>query len=346
MSGTSLDGVDIADVLFTKEDNDWRFEVLHTKEYGYPNDLFLRLQDGVQLSSEELLLLSNDLGSFYGDLVNRFVEEFKLDRNDIDAVSSHGQTIFHQPEKSFTLQIGNGPQGAVKSGLKWVCDFRVKDIALGGQGAPLVPIGDFSLFGSQAESFLNLGGFANISYQKSDFIIAYDICPANLVLNKFAKIIANENFDKNGNLGKSGQLNENLLKALNNLDFYQTEPPKSLGVEWLEASFFPLIGDDFSVDNLTTVYHHIADQISENLMKSKKESVLVTGGGAKNQFLIELIQSKFIGGKVILPDVQIIDYKEAIIFAFLGALRLNNEVNILKSYTGASKDSCSGVVYF
>jgi anhydro-N-acetylmuramic acid kinase len=345
MSGTSLDGVDIADVVFTKDQIGWHFQLLNAETYPIEKKILQLLSHAVDLSSEDLIHLSSKLGVFYGEMVNQFIKEYKIDKTQISAVAAHGQTIFHQPQKGYTLQIGNGPEGAIKTGIKWICDFRTKDVALGGQGAPLVPMGDSLLFQDLADSFLNLGGFANVSFPHKKNIVAYDICPANIVLNDLTKKLMNKSYDENGQLGKKGQIDKELLMRLNKIPYYHQDPPKSLGTEWLETAFNPVLTKVTNNDTLTTIYHHIAEQISRVLKAANVQSVYVTGGGAKNTFLIDLIRSKFYVGEVIVPDLEIVDFKEAIVFAFLGVLRLNNETNILASYTGARKDSSSGIIH-
>ncbi len=345
MSGTSLDGVDMVDVSFKKENKNWRFTIHHSHEFSFEKELLQALKKAKELPAGELTALSAKLGRFYGELVNEFTEKYTIDKTLVDAVASHGQTVFHQPDKGYTLQIGNGPEGAVVSGLTWVCDFRTKDVALGGQGAPLVPIGDALLFGNEADSFLNLGGFANVSYQKNNETKAFDCCPANLILNHFSQRIAAKSYDRGGELGKSGVLDNALFESLNALPFYHESSPKSLGVEWLEDSFYPLLKGVPDDRALTTLYHHIGYQIAQVLCDIEAKSVYVTGGGAKNVFLMDCIRSRY-SGNIVLPSSTIIDFKEAIVFAFLGALRINGENNILASYTGAKKDTSSGVIHY
>lgn len=346
MSGTSLDGVDVADVMFTKSNGKWSYELINSKEYAFNSTLLSMLREASKLPLHDFFELSASLGLFYGELVNQFIEEKKLNKSDFDAVSSHGQTVFHQPEKGYTVQIGNGPEGSVKSGLKWVCDYRTKDVALGGQGAPLVPIGDYLLFKNQAEGFLNLGGFANISYFTMNEIVAHDICPANIVLNQITNKIIGKEYDHNGDLGKKGKVDLGLLEQLNSLSFYGQNPPKSLGTEWVDSCFLPCIKNEFDKNDLSTIYHHIGSQIGACLNQANLKSVLVTGGGAKNKFLMQLIRENYLNGELILPPDEMINFKEAIVFAFLGALRLNGDINIFSSYTGAMKDSCSGIIHY
>jgi anhydro-N-acetylmuramic acid kinase len=279
-----------------------------------------------------------------GNSVNQFIHKHKIDVHDIHSIASHGHTIFHQPEKGFTVQIGCGSTIALHTGINVVNDFRTKDVILGGQGAPLVPIGDFELFGNYATSFLNIGGFSNVSFQQNGKIVAFDCAPGNLPLNKLAHS-KGLSYDKNGEIARSGEINFFLLDLLNALPFYQESGPKSLGIEWLETHFYPLIKFDRDIENnLRTILEHEAYQIGTLLNAQQQESVLITGGGALNSFLIERI-SHYFNGKVHLPDRKIIEFKEAIIFAFLGALYAQNQPNCLQEVTGASRSVCGGVFH-
>jgi anhydro-N-acetylmuramic acid kinase len=217
-------------------------------------------------------------------------------------------------------------------------------VALGGQGAPLVPIGDFSLFSDKAESFLNVGGFTNISFKKDGKIVAYDISPGNLPLNKLANSKGLD-YDKNGELAKNGEINFFLLDLLNELDFYKNEGPKSLGTEWLEQNFYPLVKFDREIENnLRTLIEHISYQIAAVLNQENLKSVLISGGGALNGFLIERLKNYY-KGQIVIPKKEIIEFKEALIFAFLGVLFLENKPNCLSSVTGASRDVVGGVLH-
>jgi anhydro-N-acetylmuramic acid kinase len=342
MSGTSLDGLDIVDVLLKKEtSNKWSCDILHSKTVSYPNDLFSRLSSVVTSSALELALLNHDLGVYFGECVIHFMNEFQIDFMSIHAISSHGHTVFHQPEKGLTVQIGNGPELALTTGIKTVCDFRVQDVLLGGNGAPLVPVGDQLLFSSKAESFLNLGGFSNISFSKNGSVKAFDICPVNVVLNKLSELVG-KSYDAFGKMGRSGQIDLTILEELNNLSYYKQPAPKSLGVEWVSKNIAPIIKNDDGL--MTTFYEHVAIQLAAVLRENELKSVLVTGGGAKNTFLIERLKHHY-SGEIIIPDEELIDFKEAVVFALLGALRLSNEVNVWCSVTGARKDSISGVIH-
>ena len=342
MSGTSLDGLDIADVLLTKDNSlIWKYQLLNAKTISYPPALIERLANAVNYSALEITQLSHDLGLYFGLKVNDFIQEYGINKSDIDAISSHGHTVFHQPKNGITLQIGNGPELALATGIKTICDFRVRDVLLGGNGAPLVPVGDQLLFSSEAESFLNLGGFSNISFSKNDVVCAFDICPVNVVLNKLSEQVGKK-YDAFGALGRIGEIDLKALEELNNLPFYKEKAPKSLGVEWVSEFIHPILKDDLSL--ITTYYEHIAIQISTILNEHNLNSVFITGGGAKNSFLIERIKLHY-KGKIIIPNEMIIDFKEAIVFSLLGALRLSNEINVWCAVTGARKDSVSGVIH-
>lgn len=339
MSGTSLDGMDLVYVKFLK-DNYRYFEILHAETVKYSSQWKSTLQRSIHFPSQDLNLLNTEYGIYLGGIINQFIDKHEI--QNIDFIASHGHTVLHQPEKGITLQIGDGQVIARITKQKVVCDFRTQDVRLGGQGAPLVPIGDELLF-SNYDFCLNLGGFSNISYCKEGKRIAFDICPVNIVLNHYANKLGFE-YDEFGILATKGKLNSTLLAALNSLSYYSQSPPKSLGLEWVKETIFPLI-DDFETDDfaiLRTFVEHIAVQISRVIFKNN--SVLITGGGAFNSFLMDRIEiiSQM---KVLLPKKEIVDYKEALIFAFLGLLRVGDQVNCLSSVTGAQKDHSSGMIF-
>lgn len=345
MSGTSLDGLDIAHVSFknTSEEG-FVHHVLNTYQCALPADLREDILNVSELSPQNIFVLDKRLGQFYADTVNTFIEQKKIDKNRIDAVASHGQTIFHQPHNGFTVQIGCGTTLAYQTGLPVINDFRTKDVIAGGQGAPLVPIGDFELFKDSAEAFLNIGGFSNISCKENGIVKAFDVCPGNLPLNKLVHV-KGHSFDKDGEIARSGDINFFLLDLLNSLDYYQQEGPKSLGTEWLEEYFYPLLKFDKEIENnLRTVVEHIAIQLSNTLNRFDIKTVMVSGGGAKNKFLIERIRHYYIG-KIIVPDEITIEFKEAIIFALLGALYLDRKPNNIPSVTGAERPVCGGILH-
>ncbi len=342
MSGTSLDGLDIVLCDFFCENDKWSFNVLKADTYRYSNEWERKLSSAQDYNASEFIELHRKYGAYIGEKVRAFLEG----EASVDLIGSHGHTIFHKPDEDITFQIGCGAYIAANCGLPVISDFRTLDIAYGGQGAPLVPVGDKLLF-HDYDACINLGGFANISFQKDNRMIAYDICPINFVLNDLIGKISNESYDKGGETGKKGNVIKPLLDSLNAIPYYVQEGPKSLAREWIEQFFTPVINEypeEAILDVLHTCYHHMAMQIADIINTNRLQKVLVTGGGAFNDFLIELVSEK-IQGKIIIPDKQIIEFKEAIIFAFLGVLRTENTPNCLKTVTGAKKDNVGGSVY-
>ncbi|MUU79606.1 anhydro-N-acetylmuramic acid kinase [Winogradskyella sp. HL2-2] len=339
MSGTSLDGIDIIKVNFSLIDK-WMFNISDAKTVKYPKEWKIRLSQLVALNSDELKEIDLEYSSYLALVISNFIDEHNLQA--IDFIASHGHTALHQPERGLTYQIGNNQILADQLNQKVICDFRVQDVKFGGQGAPLVPIGDQLLF-SEFEYCLNLGGFANVSYRLNDVRIAFDICPVNIVLNYYVSKI-NLEYDDKGELASNGKINESLLAELNQLQFYIEEPPKSLGLEWVDINVIPLI-DSFKLqikDVLRTFIEHIAIQISK-ILNLKNSKVLVTGGGVYNEFLMHRIKY-YSHSKIIIPDNEIVEFKEALIFGLLGVLKERNEVNCLRSVTGANRDHSSGKI--
>jgi anhydro-N-acetylmuramic acid kinase len=344
MSGTSLDGLDIAHVSFEFQGDKIHYELQHAHTYRLDDTLLIQLHHATKMSAEQLFILDKQLGRFFADCVQLFINEKGLEKSQIDAIASHGQTIFHQPQNGFTHQIGCGSTIAFLTGIPVINDFRNLDVITGGQGAPLVPLGDFELFANEAESFLNLGGFANISFKKNNVIQAFDIAPANLPSNILMQQIG-ELFDRDGEKAKSGELNQSLLDSLNSLPFYASNGPKSLGTEWLNREYMPLFNQTDSLENLLRTHtEHVAFQVAHILNDESINSVYITGGGAKNAFFIERLSHHY-KGKCLIPSNQIIDFKEAIVFAFLGARYLRGETTNVPSVTGASKALCTGVFH-
>ncbi|AZB10588.1 anhydro-N-acetylmuramic acid kinase [Chryseobacterium sp. G0162] len=338
MSGTSLDGLDICLAEFEKKDK-WHFQILKAETLPYPADWENKLRNSIHLSVTDLLELHSDYGFYLGQKTKEFIEKHQLEH--IDLIASHGHTVFHQPQKKFTLQIGDGRAVKIETGIPVLYDFRSQDVLMKGNGAPLVPIGDELLF-SQYDACLNLGGFSNISLTSLGKRIAFDIAPVNIVLNHLAQQL-NESFDKNGDMARKGQINETLIAELNSLDFYQQLHPKSLGIEWCHQYIFPKLEGILPLEALATFTEHIAQQVSMVINENDIKDILITGGGAYNTFLIEKIKAKT-ESKIIIPEKEIIEYKEALIFAFMGVLKMNNEVNILSSATGSIADHCSGII--
>ena len=343
MSGTSLDGIDLAHVHFSILDGKWNFDIYETETVSYDNDWLNKLKTAIDFSEDQLKDLNKDYTVLLANSLKTFIKKHQLQK--LDAVCSHGHTILHQPQNGFTLQIGNLPEIANHCNQIVVCDFRVQDILLGGQGAPLVPIGDRILF-SEYDFCLNLGGFSNVSFEQNDTRIAFDITPVNTVLNFYANKLGFD-YDDRGKISKSGKINSDLLNALNALDYYQKPFPKSLGFEFVKETVLPLI-EEYNIpieDKLNTFTEHISFQIAIAL-PSKKGKLLATGGGAYNDFLIERLKFCLPELEIIITDKKTIEFKEALIFALLGVLKLRNEINVLASVTGAKHNHTSGVVYY
>ena len=341
MSGTSLDGVDIVYVKFTLNES-WRFKIINSKTYKYADSTVDMLSDISKKNLEEIKEIDDLYSKKLAKIINEFIEEFSI--NKIDFVSSHGHTAIHDPSNLITYQMGNLSTLSTEINQKVICDFRVQDVKLGGEGAPLVPVGEKYLF-QEYDSFINLGGFANISNHKGESLIAYDICPVNIILNNLSKKIGKD-YDNKGSIASSGKLILNLYDQLQKLEYYQLDPPKSLGIEWVDKNMIPLINkySDYPIEDLlNTLSIHIANQISNNLKDIDK--ALITGGGAYNDYLIDIISSKS-DSEIIIPSKNIIEFKEALIFAFLGVLRYLNINNCYSSVTGASKDHCSGKIFY
>jgi anhydro-N-acetylmuramic acid kinase len=340
MSGTSLDGVDLVCCNFTCHDR-WEFEIIASSCIPYPVSWKKQLMDAFHLTSEQLKPVDVAYGEYLGSLLNQFILDFQLN---LQLIASHGHTIFHKPDEGFTLQIGNGQTIAKTTGIMVVNNFRQADIEKGGQGAPLVPVGDRLLFGDYGIC-LNIGGIANISFEKDYQRLAFDVCPANQVLNKLANE-AGLSFDGNGILARNGRLNLPLLEALNRLPYYISPYPKSLGREWVDDVFMPVINkfDDLLINKLNTACVHIASQIAEATNNIPKTKMLVTGGGAHNGFLMNCIR-KLTHHEIIIPDERLIDFKESVVFALLGLLRVLGQVNCYASVTGANEDSSTGDIY-
>ena len=342
MSGTSLDGVDLAHIRFAFKSGKWSFEILEAETIAYAHVWQLQLKDAVGFTSEKLEILNRDYTKLLGKIISDFISKYKIQY--IDAVCSHGHTVLHQPQNGITLQIGNLSEISTYSNQIVVCDFRVADVKLGGQGAPLVPIGDRILF-PEFDYCLNLGGFSNVSFEIAGNRIAFDICAVNTVLNFYANRLGLD-YDDKGKISASGLINDDLLAELNALEFYKKSFPKSLGFEFVKEIVSPLI-EKHQIpieDKLCTFTEHIAQQTALAL-PHKKGKMLVTGGGAYNDFLIGSMKQHLTEMEIVIPPQKILEFKEALIFGLLGVLRLRGEINVLASVTGATNDHSSGAIY-
>lgn len=338
MSGSSLDGLDLALVRLSNDHGRYHYQIEAAETLPYSQYWHDQLANAFLSTPEDLAPLDIEYGTYLGTLVKGFVEKHHAKP---DFVASHGHTVFHRPEQRFTLQIGNGQALADACGMTVVNDFRTEDVSKGGQGAPLVPIGDKLLF-TEYDICLNIGGIANLSYE-TDRRIAYDICIANQGLNWLAQREGMA-YDKDGMMARQGHINLQLLQALNDNAFYQQAPPKSLGREFFETFQKRMLDSYTTAEALATFVEHIAMQIARATDTLPKGKMLVTGGGALNSYLVERIQHHT-HHQVVVPDRTTVDYKEALIFALLGLLRLEGQTNVLCSVTGASTDSCSGKIW-
>jgi anhydro-N-acetylmuramic acid kinase len=351
MSGSSLDGLDIAFVEFTENAGKWAYELIGADCLPYEESWKTKLKQAVSLNAEDYQLLHVDYGHYIGQAVNRFIEQHQLNYK-ISLVTSHGHTTFHSPARKMTAQLGDGAAIAAETGLPVVSDLRAMDVALGGQGAPIVPIGEKMLLGDY-DYYLNLGGIANIS-ASGDSYIAFDVCPANRVLNMLASD-AEKEYDEDGRMASSGKVDLKLLEKLNELDYYKKPFPKSLANDFGTEVVYPMLRDAGCEiqDCLRTYIEHIAIQIKNavTLINSRLPTpdsrLLTTGGGAFNKFLIERIKAHLSPEKieVIVPDEKLVNYKEALIMAFIGVLRWRQEYNVLSSVSGSSRDSIGGALW-
>lgn len=339
MSGTSLDGVDLALCDFEEIDQSYHYKILKSTTIPYPKNISFKLSNALDFTGVELAEWDTKLAHFFAECVNNFLEgEIKP-----DYIASHGHTIFHAPEQKYTFQMGNGGVLAQLTNIPVICDFRSGDVALGGQGAPLVPAGDAYLF-SEYCATINLGGIANVSFQDvNGNRRGFDICPCNMVLNKLANSFG-EPFDDGGKIARKGNLNEDLLIWLNNLAFYKEKGARSLGAEWVNKNIFMYLKDHDAETFMRTFVEHIAIRISNTTNALQGDKILFTGGGVHNSFLMERIQ-ELSNKDCIIPDHQTVDFKEALLFAFLGFLYIHDKVNILESVTGASRNSIGGALY-
>lgn len=346
MSGTSMDGIDLVHCTFECQSGKWKYTVNATSTVEYDEKWRLRLSKLRTQSAYNFVRTDRYFGEYIGLLINDFLKKNNLKA---DLISSHGHTIFHQPENNITTQIGDGSAISAITGIPTVTNFRAMDVVLGGQGAPLVGIGDELLYG-EYDMCLNIGGFANISANSENKRVAYDICPANILLNRIAREFDIE-YDEDGKIAEQGKIDYDLLGELNEIDYYKLPYPKSLGREWINQSFWGIVRESKieKKDKMKTLVDHIAGQICSNIENLagdniEKTKVLVTGGGAHNPVLIDFIKNGT-DAEITVPDNTTIDYKEAIVFGLMGVLRVQNKINVKADFTGAGSDSVSGELH-
>jgi len=350
MSGSSLDGLDIAFVQLQENGGKWSYEILQADCYEYDDNWIKKLKNAVTLNALDYQLLHTEYGHYLGRQVNLFIENNNL-HHQVGLISSHGHTTFHMPGKLMTGQLGDGAAIASETLLPVVTDLRAMDVAFGGQGAPIVPIGEKLLLGDYTY-FLNLGGIANISANINDEFIAFDVCAANRVLN----MLAEEKglvFDEDGKLAAAGNINNELLQKLNALEYYKQPSPKSLANDFGIETVFPIIKQSSlsAEDAMRTYAEHIVVQINNAILSCRQWTVdsrlLATGGGAFNSFLVKRLQEALdeMNIEVIIPEENLIKYKEALIMALMGTLRWREEYNVLASVTGAKRNTIGGALW-
>lgn len=353
MSGSSLDGLDIAHCTFVFDEdfrlNHWQINAAICASFLPAWTERLRaLPNGTAL---DLAKCHADFGHYAGSLVRDFLKEHPQ-LPPTDYIASHGHTVFHVPSEKFTTQIGDGAAIAAVTNLPVIADFRTMDVALAGQGAPVAPIADRDLFPGH-DFYLNLGGIANISAfhrnQADGPIVAFDICACNAPMNALTQTIGLE-YDENGALAAKGSCVPTLEAMLDADDYFGKPAPKSLANQWvIEHATSPLLAFDASVeDRLATMVAHTSKQIAlsvERLRQREKLSVLVTGGGAFNTFLISELRKRLPQDSIVVPDTMAVKFKEAALMAYMGALRVLKQPNVMKSVTGATRDSIGGCIY-
>jgi len=334
-----MDGLDLALVRF-EHDGKWSFHVLGTGTTPFSAELLQTIEKAFSGNAFDLAFAHKTIGKAFGKMA---LDLLSVSSEKADLISSHGHTIFHQPELSMTFQAGSGAEIAAITGIDTVCDLRTTDISLGGQGAPLVPVGEKALFPDH-NLFLNLGGIANISIH-GEKTRAFDICHCNMILNTLA-VEVNKPFDENGDLARSGNIDQHLHDRLSQSMTVHEKGPHSIGREHFEGSLASLLEDIHlsTEDKLRTSVEVIATCIAEALNGQKGSTVMVTGGGAYNAFLIERIR-EISKATLFIPESTIVEFKEAIIFAFLGLLRSLNKPNCFKDVTGAKADNIGGAIY-
>lgn len=358
MSGSSLDGLDIAFCEFQIERknktevsvSEWKLTEAETVPFSQK---WIDRLLGLPAQNAQIYAQTDVYFGYYlGELVRDFLKKHQIKP---DAIASHGHTVFHNPEKRFTAQIGNGAAIAATVGIPVIHDFRTQDIALFGEGAPVAPIADKMLF-SGFDFYLNIGGIANISCEANGKFLAFDIGGANQILNALANL-ADLDYDEGGKLASAGTLNQTLFNQLNELGYFEKPYPKSLSNQWVQNEQIKKTFEfEDSIENrLRTICEQVSFQTKKSILKlieneklnKEKYQIFVTGGGAMNLFLIECMKRHCteIGNfEWVIPDEKIISFKEAVLMALMGVLRLERVPNCLSSVTGAIRNTTGGAV--
>lgn len=335
MSGSSMDGLDLVLATFWRESQGWRFAIDQCETIDFPAYLYQNLQKAPSLSLAHQNNLDRNFGLWIANEITIFSRKCTP-----DLLAIHGHTVEHAPEKGISKQLGCGQTIADCTKIRTVTEFRTADVKIGGQGAPLVPVGDFELFNAY-DACLNLGGIANISIR--NLKLAGDICPCNQVLNHYAGQLGMK-YDDKGSTARKGKVDEGMMVKLRKIPFFETTFPKSLPNHFISQE---ILNSVTPLDGLRTYTEFIAKNIAKMLphASDKKKRLLISGGGAYNDFLIELLRMEVANWEIYLPPKEIIEFKEALIFAFLGLKKIRGEVNVLKSVTGGKYDTSSGTIH-
>jgi anhydro-N-acetylmuramic acid kinase len=344
-SGSALEGLDIIFAEIHESGGKWTFELKAGGCYPYSEEWVAKIRKAASLSASDYLTLHAQFGDYIGQEINRFIEANGL-HYQVQLITSHGHTIFHRPADKVSAQLGDGAAIAAATGINVVSNLRSMDVALGGMGKPIFPIGEKLLF-SDYDCFLNIGTHAFLSCHTPEGLIAYDICPSNKVLNMLAAK-AGARYDEDGKIAAGGKVLPNLLKILNELEYYRLPYPKNLATDFGTGVIQPLLRGGSTADLLSTYVEHIAIQTAHALKQIPSASrLLITGGSANNSFLVSRIKAALEGTGIeaVVPDKNIIDYKEALITALIGLLRWREENNTFAAYTGASRNSIGGAVW-
>lgn len=357
MSGTSVDAVDTVLVAIA----DKRLELVATHTHAIPPALKARILDMASHYDTSLLTLGaldRELGVLFAEAVNQLIEKNDIDRNTVRAIGSHGQTVCHRPDDAqpFTMQIGDANQIAALTGIDTVADFRRKDMALGGQGAPLVPAFHHTLFGNDhsATVVLNIGGIANITVLRpGEPVLGYDTGPGNMLMDAFHREQTGEHYDRDAQVAKSGETDDALLASLMAEPYLARPYPKSTGRElfnpaWLTDKLHNITIPAANIQRtlLEFTARTIAEQI-ETFRLGKAPQVLVCGGGSRNPLLMQRLAELLPGWQVDSTDSQGVssEYMEAMAFAWLAHRFMERQSGNVPEVTGASRYAVLGALY-
>lgn len=348
-SGTSLAGLDLVFVALTEVRGKWTYEIKAAERLAYTPEWEEKLGSAANLPARDYLLLNSEYGHYTGHAVKQFISQHQLDHQ-VHFITAHGHTVFHVPGQKMTAQLGDGAAIAAVTGLPVISDLRAMDVALGGKGAPILPIAEQLLFPDYRYR-VNLGENATIAIQKDEQFLAFDICPCNYILDTLAETLGRA-YDDEGKLAAGGVTDQPLLGALNGLAFYNEKYPRTLASKFGTGIVMPMIQQHqlSTQGKLNTYTHHIAAQIEKvvkDLLPQEEDtsrSLLLTGGGTANTYLVKVIE-EVLQPLNITVTTQNEPFRNALMIALLGALRWRQEPNALASVTGAEKDSVGGALW-